>query len=161
MKSVVVMGKGLFPPNRRAIEDSLCASLRSRGIHAVPSYELFPNTFPDPEDARSDVKKTGAETIVVTELKRVKEAVVVVPGAPRPPVYWGAHYTSLYAWDEGRVNVEEVVAFESSLWDALTGRLIWSAWTQTTNPMSNKDFVPTLTKELTSEWTQADLLPKQ
>jgi hypothetical protein len=149
-KKVVVLARGLPPPSRHALEDHLVSALGERGVRAEPSYELFPDDYPKPEDTRARALESGAEWIVVTELERLSDR-RTAPGSP--PIYWRDHFSQLHAWLDGVLVTDDDILFETTIWDAETGRMLWSAWTRTRNPFSTRDFAPRLTRSLAKEWT--------
>jgi hypothetical protein len=51
------------------------------------------------------------------------------------------------------------VKFETSVWDASEGKLVWSAVTETENPTSSHDFVKSLLKSVLPALTNAGIVP--
>src|SRR5262249_2558734 len=111
-----------------------------------------PGALPGADALRENAQKAGQDTIIVSQLKRVREVA-------QPTASWADYYQGWAAWDLADVVTDENVLFETTVWETTSGRMIWSASTNTTNPTSGNDFAESLTKELTKGWTNAALLP--
>jgi hypothetical protein len=160
LRSVLVFGTNMDETNRRALEDAMVSELGRHHVAAKPSYELFPGKPPDREDARKLVTQSGFEGVLVATLRKVSERSTVLPGA-----YYGGFWSSYYgqAWgyyDPGYVLTDEVVSFETTLWDARAGdRLVWSADLETTNPSDGREFARSLTGRVVSTLDKSGFLP--
>ena len=162
MKNFFIFGGRLNATNRRTLEDGFVAALTARGVRATPSYTLFPGDYPSKEEARSAVQGGGYDGLLVASMRGANEQEYV------PGVYTGGFWDGYYgpgwggAWDPGYVVTEEVVKFQTSLWDARgQGKLVWSAITETENPTSGKDFVSSLTGSVVPALAKAGFLPPQ
>jgi hypothetical protein len=159
MRNIVVFGGRLSETDRRTLEDGFVAALQAHGVHATPSYSLFPGTLPSRDEARAKVQQAGFEGTLVSTLKGVNEKPTFVEGAA--PGFWDGYYGPAWgsAYGPGYVVTEPVVRFESSLW-SMEGdsRMIWSALTQTDNPTSTKNFVSSLTNDVVPALTKAGLI---
>lgn len=146
MKTVLVFGARMDEANRRALEDSFVAGLRSHGVVAKPSYEVFPGQPPEREKAREIVKAAGFEGLLVASLRNVREKTTYVPGS-----YHGGFWSSYYGpgwgyWDPGYVLTDKFVDWEMTLWDARAeDRLAWTATLETNNPSAGGEFVKSVT----------------
>jgi hypothetical protein len=162
MRSVLVFGVGMDDTNRRAIEDAMAAELSKRHVAVKPSYELFPGTPSDRDAARKLVTQAGFEGVLVATQRKVTEKTTVLPGT-----YYGGFWNNYYGqapwidYDPGYVLTDEVVTFETTLWDERAGdRLVWSADLQTTNPSAGRKFATSLTESVMSKLEEGGLVPK-
>ncbi len=133
--------------NRRIIEDDFAKHLESRGINAIPGYDVFPGDELVKEEVLGEkLKNLGFDTLLLTRLTGSKEIQVQVPGTvtyqPMPPAmyqpspyyqtwqgYYNTGYTAVYT--PGYTTEETYVMAEANLYDVATGKLIWTASTQT------------------------------
>jgi hypothetical protein len=134
--------------NRRIIEDEFVNRLKSRGIDAIPGYDVFPGDDLVKEEVLGEkIKDLGIDTLLLTRLTGSKEIQVQVPGTvtyqPMSPAmyqpspyyrtwqgYYNTGYTAVYT--PGYTTTEETyVMAEANLYDVATGKLIWTASTQT------------------------------
>jgi len=161
MKNIVVFGGRLNATNRRTLEDGFVSALSTHGVRATASYTLFPGDLPGKDQARAVMQDAGVDGVIVASMKGVSERQTYVPGA-----YGGGFWDGYYgpgwggAWDPGYTVTDQFVKFETSLWDPSgSGKMVWSAVTQTENPSSGKDFASSLTKSVVPAMTQAGFLP--
>jgi hypothetical protein len=162
MKNIVVFGGRLDATNRNALEDGFASALSARGVHATPSYTLFPGDLPASNDAQIALQKAGVDGILVASMRGVSEQSTYVAGTAYGGPFWGGYYGPGWggAWDPGYVVTDQFVKFETSLWSPNgDGKMVWSAVTQTENPSSGKDFVSSLTKIVVPALAKAGFLP--
>ncbi len=131
------------PVNRRIVEDEFVRNFRSRGIQAVAAYTVLPGEeLATKEALEQQLKSGGFDTLLLVRLTGTKEEQRVVPGTvtqqPTAPVgpryggwpgYYGGGYTAVYS---PSYTVEDRYAVaETSLYDAMTGKPIWTATSET------------------------------
>lgn len=130
---------------RRVFEDEFVGHFKYRGIEAVPGYAVVPGDELVKKDVLEEkLKSMGFDTLLLTQVTGTKKELVQVPGTvnyqpmpgpmyypyPAPyyrtyPGYYSAGYTATYT---PSYTVEDVyVMTETSLFDASTQKLIWSA----------------------------------
>ncbi len=158
MKSAIVFGARMDEANRRALEDALVAELAKHDVRATPSYAVFPGPPPQPDKAREKVKELGFEGILVMSLKDVSERSTYVPSYSGS--FWSAYYGPGWWGGPGYVVSDEIVTFESTLWDPRAeDKLVWAALTKTTNPSIGKSYIGSLVKAVVPKLTDARLIP--
>ena len=160
MKNIVVFGGRMDQTERHTLEDGFVSALGSYGVHATPSYAMFPESQvpPDPATVRSTLQSAGYDGALVSTLKGVSEQVLVAPDADWAGGFYGAY------WGAGApvyAETDEYVKFETTLWNPASGKMVWSAVTQTENPTSGKDFVSSLTKSIVPSLAKAGLIPSR
>jgi hypothetical protein len=157
MKNIAVFGGRVDPTQRHTLEDGFVSALSAYGVRATQSYTLFGDQVPpDQATIRAALKNGGYDGALVSTLKGVSERVLVAPDAD-----WGTGFYGAY-WGPGApvyAQTDQFVKFETTLWDPSSGKMVWSAVTQTENPTSGKDFVTSLTKEVVPSMAKAGLLP--
>jgi len=157
MKNIAVFGGRMNATDRRTLEDGYVASLASHGVRATPSYSLFPGgQVPQDQAAvRTLLQQRGYDGVLVSTMKGVSEQVLVAPDAGWDAGFYGGF------WGPGPAAVEtdQFVKFETTLWNASSGKMVWSAITQTENPTSSHDFVSSLTGKVVPSLAEAGLIP--
>lgn len=158
MRKVVVMGLEMPPATRHLVEDRVTVDLAKEGVDAAPSYAIFGDELPDRETARARLASQGFQGVLVLRLQRVSERSRYVPGDH----FYGAPYTTYWGspYYGGHVVTDEIVNFETSLWDLRDGDRVWTANTKTENPTSSKDFAKSLSKKVVPELQNMGLLAK-
>lgn len=162
MRNVIVFGVRTDEATRRTLEDRFAAELAKHGLRAVPSYQVFTGALPDQEKARQRVKELGFEGALVADLKDVRERQTFVPGS-----YSGGFWTGYYGtgWgygSPGYVVTDEIVTFETTLWDLRQeDKLVWAALTKTTNPASGPKFVKSLTNAVLPKLQSSGQIPPE
>jgi hypothetical protein len=157
MKKIAVFGGRLNATDRRTLEDGFVAALASHGVRAAPSYSIFPQgQVPQDQAAiRTALQQAGFDGALVSKMKGVTEQTSIVPDAS-----WGAGFYGAY-WGAGGpiYETDQFVKFETTLWNPASGKMVWSAITQTENPTSHRDFVSSLTGKVVPSLAKAGLIP--
>lgn len=124
---------------RRTVEDQL--SKRITGSTA--SYTvLSENDLQDREAAKAKVHAGGYDGVVVMVLVSVDRTQTYVPGtayavpAPYTSMWggWGYGWSTYY--DPGYVDTDQLVDFNTNVYQVEGEKLIWASRTQTTDPTS-------------------------
>jgi len=162
MRSVIVFGARTDEANRRVIEDGFVDELAEHAVQGVPSYKIFPDKLPDQKEARERVKNLGFDGIFVASLKDVREHQSYVPGTYTAG-FWSGYYGPGWGYgNPGYVVSDEIVTFETTLWDTRAeDKLVWAALTKTKNPSSGRDFVESLTGAVLPKLEQARFIPPE
>jgi hypothetical protein len=159
MRNLLVFGGGMSEGNRRTLEDGFVSALATRGVHAMASYLMFPGSLPSNDEARAAAQRQGIDGVLVASERGINERTTIVPGSYGDG-FWGGYYAGWAGgWTPGYATTDQFVKFETSVWDANQGKLVWSSTTQTENPTSSTDFVKSLTKEVLPAMTQSGILP--
>jgi hypothetical protein len=158
LTNVMVFGAGVEPESRHAVEDALASAMSEHGMRATPSYRLFPDAVPSPAVARDTLLRGGYDGALFAEMKDKDVKVTAHAGGATI----GRH--DLHgAWQAPAwVGTEEVVTFETTLWDPRrTGSLVWLAATRTSNPSTTRDFAKSLADEVVPALEEAGLIPAE
>jgi hypothetical protein len=154
MRKIFVLGGTTNETNRRTLEDSFASSLAQHSVAATPSYSVFPGT-PDRDTVKQYLQAQGYDGALVVKLRGVHTQTTLVPDAD-----WGGYWG--YAWGPNYyVETDQYVKVETSLWDAHHAKLVWSAVTQTENPMSSSDAIHSVVTKITSTLTKEGLIPPE
>jgi hypothetical protein len=152
MKKILVFGAVNSDTNRRTLEDTFASSLARHNVQATAAYHAFPGQ-PDRNAAREYLRAEGFDGALVVKYEGTHTQTTIQPGAD-----FGNYYDGL--WGPGYyVETDQLVKVETSLWDAHSGKVVWSAVSDTENPTSSADAITSLVTKLTASLTDARLIP--
>lgn len=128
--------------SQRLYEDRLVALLIERGVSAVPGYTVSEEPA-RLEELRPSLKKQNIDAILVSRVVAVSREWDYVPR------YLPAYYTLYdeylfnsfrrpFYYRRGYFVVDTRVVLETNLYDVASGRLVWSAQSETLNPDSTE-----------------------
>ncbi len=141
-RRLLVVGVSENASVRRTFEDEFVKALSARGVAAVASYTLIPESGQVPE-GRLDaaVKASGADGVITSRIVRVNQQVDVIPSSS--PAFWGPPW-GFHGWYGGawgpayafppQVVTRDVVFAEVRLYRTANDVLVWAATTQTFAP---------------------------
>jgi len=149
-KSVLITALTRNIEVRTKLENALAAKAAERNIEAVQSSEVFTPDFfqvlPEREELIAQIKQTGVDAILTVSLIDTESETRYVRGnsryAPMPVYNWyGGFYSYINYWhpimyEPGYYVTDKTYFLETNLYNAETGRLIWSAQSETVNPTS-------------------------
>jgi len=124
---------------RRTVEDQLTKRITG----STSSYTILSqDDLQDRESAKAKVQAGGYDGAVVMVLVSVDRTQTYVPGsayavpAPYTSMYggWGYGWSTYY--DPGYVDTDQLVDFNTNVYQVQGGKLLWASRTQTTDPTS-------------------------
>lgn len=133
---------------RRVFEDIMVAKLQAAGAQAVPAYQYLNEDGPSGEQSlQAAVAQSGADAVMMERLlgvdTRTNFSTVMVPGPMMGPgMGWYGPYSGWYAVPQ--VSQYQVAMAETTLYDAKSRQLVWTATSQTFNPTSVQQEAPGL-----------------
>ncbi len=161
---VIVIGVSKEEGIRRLFEDKMSRALVTGGLDAVPSYSVLSKSGEVPqEEVNQAVRKSGADTVVITRLVRIAHRLDTVP-VPAPAPMWGAYwgwpspYWTGYYYDSYRVIEREFAFIETQVMRADNGELLLSVTTRTDDPTYTEQQVQGLVNVLDREFIKAGLV---
>ena len=137
-RKIMVIGVAKKAINKRIFEDEFVQQLKARGTNAVASYTVMPDEKQADNTAiAATMKEQGADVVLISRLASKKTVHTYVPGTVTyPPAYYGTWrdyygygYQAVYT--PGYVAEDEYALMETNLYDADSGKLIWSASSET------------------------------
>jgi len=173
IRKIYIVGIAKQETNRRIFEDEFRRKLETYGVIGIPSYKDLAEPHNASKEAiAAHVRKTGADSVLMTRIVSKRTEEVVTPGRittygagpyygyPHPytpdPYYhqWGSYYDRSYdtVYEPATVTKLQVVTIEANLYEAKSGELIWSAQLDTVmKPDTQKqvaDFIEAVAKDL-------------
>ena len=174
-KSVLITALTRNIEVRTKLENALAAKAAERNIEAVKSSEVFTPDFfqvlPERDELIAQIKQTGVDAILTVSLIDTESETRYVRGssryAPMPVYNWyGGFYSYINYWhpimyEPGYYVTDKTYFLETNLYDAETGRLVWSAQSETVNPTSIDAFAAEYPEVLLERMVKDDLLVPQ
>jgi len=145
--------------NRRTYEKKFVARLKSVGVDAFASEEAIPMP-PDlqlkKETIVNAVKQYENDAVIITQLiGKEKEDVYTRGGAARLGFF-------SYTRDPGISSTNTIVRLETNLYDAKTGKLIWSGKSKTMSKDSTDRIMNEVIKAVIDDWQKNKIIgPKR
>ena len=173
LKNVLVVGGTKNQVVRRIFEDEFTARFKSRGINAVPSYTIFPSEETlDKDTIEAKSRELNIDAMLITRVLDTKTKREITP-APSSYYYrdvyfydWPNRFSPFYSssypgrfYDDRLLyNEYEVVNVESTLYETQTGKLIWSALSDTVIGGSAEIEVSSVVKMLMNNLAENQLI---
>ena len=161
-------------PARQKVEDEIASSLTSFGLTVVKSIDVFPPNIETMGVKRSDfamqkIAATNNEAILTIALVDTKTETRYIPNVSMYPVnsfgyyrtfvgyydYWYGNY-----YNNGYYTTENTYYIETNLFDASTGKLVWSTQSESYNPGSLNGFISGYKKSMIKQLEQDNLITK-
>ena len=164
---------------RNVLESDLATVASGRGVQAAKSIDHFPNLtskkdMPSEEAIVAKIRELGCDAIFTLSLLDVKAEQRYVPGsttyaagyAPYPAYgYYGGFY-GYYSYnynvisEPGYYTTDKTYFVEANLYDAATGKIVFSMQSTALNPSSlddfSKEYAWLLTDKLNEQFPKAE-----
>ena len=158
LEKILIIGIAKDEIIRRMFEDEFTSRLKARGTVASPSYSIIPSTeMLDKETVEAKIQDLGMDAVLVTRLVNTKKEKVYTPGTT---YYtgggWYGPYSRGYGYarSPGYYTEYEVFSLETNIYDAQTGKMIWSGLSDTVAGGSTaseiKEIIDIITKNLSA-----------
>ena len=166
VESVLVVGLSDNVRRRGLFEDELTSRFKGRGVSAVASRGVAPDIKGlDEESFLKKAQDLGIRTVIVTKLLSAKKEQYYVPGQPQTPSYsygggFAGYYDRAYGRDyyAGYWAEYEVIELETNLYEVATGKVVWSAASETIDPRSVDKVVQKLSQKIIDDLAKRGLL---
>lgn len=164
---VLVIGITNEETVRRLYEDGFVAKFSDAGLHAYPSYTLnIPDIKPTRKAVAAAVAAADARYVLITrhvstdtkQHYRPPEPVYVDPYYSRMDRYYPLVYREAY-YRPGYTYSVTTVLLESNLYDAATGKLIWSAQSKSVDPAMTQKYLDELIGVFAQNLRESGFLP--
>ncbi|MEJ2057263.1 MAG: hypothetical protein P8X39_05430 [Desulfofustis sp.] len=164
---VLVIGLTKEETLRRLYEDGFAAKFGEVGVRAYPSYTLnIADIKPTRKAVAAAVAAADARYVLITrhvstdtkQHYRPPEPVYVDPYYSRMDRYYPLVYREAY-YRPGYSYSVTTVLLESNLYDAATGKLIWSAQSRSVDPAMTQKYLDELIGVFAQDLEKSGLLP--
>jgi hypothetical protein len=160
-QKLLIIGLGASEGGRAEFENSVADALLAHGVTGVSSTGYFASAAEMTRDAVAAwARRDGYQGVLVARIVDVqREQRVVVPTYTDLWGYWGYYGRVMTA--PGYVEERTTLLIDIDLFDAATGRVVYSAQSKTSNPSSRAKVIRELTALIVDELSKRGLLPKQ
>ncbi len=146
---ILVIGVAKNETKRRIYEDTFTDSLISMKVDAVPSYSTSKQVIePTEEHLREAIQKSGCDSVLITHMVGASEkdfyqpnSMIVGSNDIRNYGLYGYYpfiYRSVYS--SGSYITKTKVMLETSLYDVATEKRIWSARSESIDPVMTRKY---------------------
>jgi len=156
---------------RATVEDEVAYFLNLKKITSVSGSDIAPpnrKALPhNVEESKAILEKYGFDGVLTMGLIDKKEKTSYVEGTGYyTPMSYG-HYGSFYSYypymygnvyQPGHYATSEHIYIETNLWDAKTGKLVWSAQTETVDPSSIENFANSYARDVVAEMIKRKII---
>jgi hypothetical protein len=156
IKKIMVVGIAKEPATRRLFEDDFAQSLAAHGVNVIKSYEVITlEELNDKKGASEKIRSLGADAVLATRLINKETVETYYPYSyGRWDGYYGMGYSSMM--DPGYIVSEKVAKLETKVYDIKTGKLAWSALSDTWIEQAEQDrlisdFICVMVKRMTKD----------
>ncbi len=149
---------------RATVEDEVAYFLNLKKITSVSGSDIAPpnrKALPhDIDESKAILDKNGFDGVLTMGLIDKKEKTRYVQGSgyyqPMAYGYYGSfysYYPYMYGnvYQPGHYATSEYIYIETNLWDVETGKLVWSAQTETVDPSSIENFANSYARDMVGE----------
>lgn len=138
-KKIMIVGVARRELMRRIFENTFTAQLKTHGVEGVPSGMFSPGAGQLDRDAlATKVAELGCDGVLVTRLIDARHQTTYYPptGYAVPVAYHGGYYAYYHgayalAYSPGYAVESTTASLETNLYDARTGKLVWTGLTDT------------------------------
>lgn len=146
LENILVVGESSNQVVRRIFEDEFTANFKKRGTNAIPSYTIFSSEKTvDKNTIESKSRELGIDAMLIARVVDTKTKQQLTPGPssyyyrdvyfydwPNPGSrFFSSSYPGRYYDDRLYYSEYEVVNLETNIYDTQSGKLIWSALSDT------------------------------
>ena len=148
-EKIFVIGVERNNEYRELYEDALVAALQQRGVEALASYDLLPQSEElDEEQIRSAIRTDEFDAVLITSLLHVDQTKELVPPTTeKRPTGQFPQAVHFYSWVYETVHVPGYYEaktrynIESRLYRTDDGQRVWWALSETVNPDSVEEII--------------------
>ena len=143
---VLVVGVQRDQGRRRVWEDAMVSALGRRGVQAEPSYQVFPDKAPKPEDLSSMAARDHFDGVVATHFVKERQHIDSYPVGGWGPGWAGGGWGPGWGWgwepwdSPGYIQTEYRTDYQTDVYtvDGDGGKLIWTAVTRSVDASSSR-----------------------
>ncbi len=173
LQKVLVLGIFKDDIQRRMFESKFVKEVDADGKQAIAGYTLMPESddFDTKEKILAAVKKTGADSVLITSFKGViekqREVAPRVDYVPRMGMqygrygygyrgYYGSTYEAVYR--PGYTVTDSIVQLDTRVFSVKNEKLVWAGKTKTINASSGEEIVKELVQLVVKDMKKSGLI---
>lgn len=153
---VLVVGVQHDQGRRRVWEDAMVTALGKRGVQGEPSYQVFPDKAPKPEDLNSMATRDHFDGVIATHFVKERQHIDSYPvGGWGPGWGWGGYGRGWgWGWDPwdspGYIETTYRTDYQTDVYtvDGDGGKLIWTGVTRSVDANSSTSVTDQISRVL-------------
>jgi hypothetical protein len=168
LQDILILGVSDDAGRRRVFEDTFVQAFKAINVNSVAGYTVLPEDNPKPDQKTIDRAVASQQTdgVLVTHLLGVDEKDIYhppisysFPRSYRVGGYYG-HYITVwdYIHQPGYYSQHQFVRLESNLYASKSGKLIWSAQSETIDPETANALIESLSREVIADLKKEGLI---
>ncbi|MBU0944444.1 MAG: hypothetical protein KJ804_14530 [Proteobacteria bacterium] len=167
LRKILVIGVAKDETKRRIYEDTFVSSLTKIEVPAVPSYTVSKEAIkPSTEGLQEIIKRSEAGAVLITHLVGKNEEDALPPSLglnainTRFPYGLYGYYPVIYhaVYSIGNYSDNTKVVLETNLYDVRTEKLIWSARSQSIDPVMTRKYYQQLINLFLSDLEKQNII---
>lgn len=157
-RQLLVVGLGASPGGRAEFENAVVDKLSAQNVLAVASSNVIVSVDDvNRENLRTWVERDGYDAVMITRLADVKKQQTYYPPTYGDIYgYWG--YYGAYVASPGYAVETTTLVLETTLFDASTGKVVYSAESRSFQPDSRNELIHELVPLLVGDLTDRGFL---
>jgi hypothetical protein len=168
MTNMLIVAAKKTPVNRRIWEDEMVAELSAQGVTATPSYRLYTDSIPDPDQVATSVRENKFDGVLFIRKIPTELTAYYVPGPVKNEQFtrYNEHtqtYFSFYrdVQQSGTTDTSRVVRHEISVFTTQQegGRLVWAGTGEMLDPTSREDVTLEVSGLIVPELVRQGIIP--
>jgi len=167
MTNMLVIAAKKNPVNRRMWEDVIVAELSAQGVTTTPSYRLFTDSIPDPDQVGAVVKEKKFDGVLFIRKLQTEISTNYIPGAVKKEQVTQYNertqtYSTFYrdVQQPGYTDTNKVVRHEVSVFTTQeSGRLVWAGTGEMLNPSSREEIRDEITGLVIPQLARQGIIP--
>jgi len=153
IRSVVVVGLPVGSVIGNQCSDEIAGQLGKRGISATPGYTSMP-AAPSMEGATAKARESGRDAVLVCRFVERKSQLDVYPREDQSMML----RRDMEIWPTNEYVEHNYDVFQTILYDAATGKAIWSAMSDTYASRSEKKVLESYVKTMLKQMERQGLI---
>jgi hypothetical protein len=169
MTNILIVAAKKNPVNRRLWEDVLVAELSARGVMPTPSYRLFADSIPDPDQVGAAVREKKFDGVLFIRKLPTEISTNYIPGSVKTEQVTQYNnrtqtYSAFYrdVQQPGYTDTSKVIRHEVSVFTTQEGgRLVWDGTGEMINPDSREAIRDEIIGLVIPELADQGIIPAQ
>ncbi len=154
MRKIVVVGDTNTTTSNRVLEDEFAQKLRDAGVAAIAGHTLGLASDAGEPSFVAAVANSGAQGLLLVRVLGVDTRTNVSTTMVRGGMAWGRSPWGSGVWEPvTRVQQYDLASVETKVYDVKSRELVWAATTETINPRSVSQELPSFAALVIRELT--------
>lgn len=167
MTNMFIVAAKNNPVNRRIWEDEVVAELSAHGVTATPSYRLFADSIPDPDQVGAAVQEKKFDGVLFIKRLPTQVSTYYVPGYVKSEAVTRYNertrtYSTFYrdVQQPGYIDTNKVIRHEANVFATQEGgNLVWAGTGEMINPSSREAVRSEITGLFVPELARQGIIP--